>query len=336
VLIATTTPHKMAAIATLEEPSRKINPSRFYYEWKGHPLSDLVRFRAITLAERPDTPIVYLAGDSSLDNKYWVNKSVKDMGIAVPAIYKETLDPPRPKPDVSFWLNDLLAERATCINAAVEESMLRERDQQLLSHDEFIRDNIRSQDVLIVSVGANDIVLRPQPSTVRHLLQLAWLTRRKSLENGTAMSLPYFTHIFGTKVQDYVARLTANTKPRAVIVCMIYFPLEAQFEQKSWADKQLKVLGYNSYPKQLQTAIRTLYENATKQIKVDGTEVVPCALHEVLDGKIADDYTARVEPNHEGGRKMAMWFVELLDKLLDAPTTSTNGEIGDSTLPLRT
>jgi hypothetical protein len=37
-----------------------------------------------------------------------------------------------------------------------------------------------------------------------------------------------------------------------------------------------------------------------------------------LDGKNADEYTARVEPNHEGGRKMAVRFVELLDTVLEA------------------
>jgi hypothetical protein len=310
----------MAAAASSQEPTRKINPSRFYFEWRGHPVSDLVRFRAITLAERPDKPIVYLAGDSSLDNKYWVHKSVEEIGVNVPAIYAKTLERPRPKADVSFWLNHLLGERATCINTACEETMLRDRDENLLSHDEFIRDNIRSQDILIVSVGANDIALRPLPSTVRHMLQLAWLTSRKSLENGKASSLSYFKHIFGAKIQDYIARLTATTKPRAVIVCMIYFPLEAQFGQKSWADMQLKALGYNSFPGQLQAAIRAMYEGATKQVKVDGTEIVPCALHEVLEGKNADDYTARVEPNHEGGRKMAARFMELLDTVLEAPT----------------
>jgi hypothetical protein len=300
---------------------RKINTSRFYYEWKGHQVNDLVRFHDITHAERPDKPVVYLAGDSSLDNKFWVHKTVEDIGVDVPKIYEKTLEKPLPKPDVSFWMNHLLGERATCINTAVEESMLRDRDQNLLSHDEFIRDNIRSEDVLIVSVGANDVALRPLPTTIWQMLRLAWLTPRKFLERGNSLS--YFKHMFGTKVEDYVKRLTAKTKPRAVIICMIYFPLEARFGQKSWAEMQLKALGYNLFPGQLQTAIRAMYEIATKQIRVEGTSVVPCALHEVLDGKQIDDYTARVEPNHEGGRKMAVRFMELLEDVLEPQSIST-------------
>jgi hypothetical protein len=306
------------ATSSTSEPTRKINSSRFYFEYKGHPLSDLVRFRATTIVERSDKPIVYLAGDSSLDNKYWLHKSIAELGVEVPSIYEKTMEEPRPKPDVSFWMNHLLGKRATCINTAVEESMLRDRDDKLLPHDEFIRDNIRSEDVLIVSVGANDVALKPLPWTIVHMLRLAWLTRRKSLEDCSAWSLAYFENMFGTRVQDYVMRLTAKTKPRAVIVCMIYFPLEAQFGQKSWAEMQLKALGYNSFPGQLQAAIRAMYETATKKIKLEGTEIVPCALHEVLSGKTPGDYTARVEPNEEGGRKMAVRFVELLDGVLES------------------
>ncbi|KAJ4311190.1 hypothetical protein N0V94_008065 [Neodidymelliopsis sp. IMI 364377] len=295
--------------------SSKINRSRFYFEWKGHQIQDLTRFYEITTSERPDKPIVYLAGDSSLDNKYWVHND-HDTQVKVPEIYEHTLDKPTPKHDVAFWLNHRLGDRATCINAAVEESMLRDRDQELLSHDQFIHDNIRPRDVLIVSVGANDIALKPLPCTVRHMLQLAWATPRSSLEHGTAWSLEYFKHMFGPKIQDYVSRLTAKTKPRAVIICMIYFPLESGLGQQSWADMQLKALGYNTWPGQLQTAISTLYRIATRDIKVDGTQIIPCALHEVLDGKSAKDYTARVEPNEEGGNKMALKFFELLGGVL--------------------
>ena len=194
--------------------------------------------------------------------------------------------------------------------------MIRDRRTILLPHDIFIRDNIRPSDILIVSVGANDVALRPTSSTILHMLQLAWLTPKSSLENRTASSLQYFKELFGTKIQTYIERLTERTKPRAVVVCMIYFPLEAGLGQTSWADAQLKALGYNSCPGQLQEAIRAMFEIATKSIRIEGTEVVPCALHEVLDGKTVGDYTARVEPSEEGGRKMAVRFVELVDGIL--------------------
>jgi hypothetical protein len=120
--------------------------------------------------------------------------------------------------------------------------------------------------------------------------------------------------MFGKTVQTYVSRLVELQKPRAVIACMIYYPLEAGVgSQTSWADLQLRLLGYNSHPGHLQTAIKKMYDMATKQIQITGTKVVPCALFEVMDGKNEDDYTARVEPSAEGGRKMALHLKKLLD-----------------------
>ena len=122
--------------------------------------------------------------------------------------------------------------------------------------------------------------------------------------------------MFKGQVEAYVSRLVEKQKPRAVIVCMIYYPLEANASgQKSWADLPLKLLGYNLFPEQLQTAISQMYELATKQIQIPDVKVVPCALFEAMDGKNEDDYTARVEPSAEGGRKIAFHLKEIIDSL---------------------
>lgn len=300
----------------------KISPFPFYGNWAGHPISDLSAFYSLIKSERPGKPIVYLAGDSSLDNKAWVPSAGaggEPLPVDVPAIYKSFLDPPRPKPDVGFWLNHFLGSKATVLNTAVEASLLRDRDAGLLAHDEFIRDHIGAEDVLVVSVGANDIALSPTATTARHMFQLAWLSSRRSIDQGTASSLGYFKTMFCDQTQAYISRITEKQKPKAVIVCMIYYPLEAGAGQTSWADAQLKVLGYNSYPGQLQAAIKKMYEQATSNIKIRGTTVVPCALFESMDGKTADDYTARVEPSVQGGKKMAAQLNTALDAILSPP-----------------
>jgi lysophospholipase L1-like esterase len=297
----------------------KINTSIFYNEWKGHPILNLQQFRDRAHALRPGKPIIYLAGDSSLDNKAWVSSS-EPLPPAIPDIYEHTLtttSSPGPKHDVAFWVNHIVGNTATCINAAVEESMLRERDVELLAHDAFIRDSITSNDVLVVSIGANDIALRPSKQTIWHMADLAWMTRRCCIEDGSAASLGYFRELFGTKIQNYISRITTKQKPRAVIVCMIYHPLEATAGQKGWADMQLKALGYNSWPGQLQAAIKQIYESATKSVKIEGTRVLPCPLFEVLDGKNAEEYVARVEPSSEGGKKMAQKFADMLKDVLE-------------------
>jgi hypothetical protein len=283
---------------------KKINPLPFYAEWSGHPVSDLHIAHQLIRAARPERSIVYLVGDSSLDNKAWVPSNGpggEALPGPVPDIYNIFLTRPVPKPDVAYFLNQQLGEKASVINAAVEASLLKQRETNLLPHDEFVRDHIQSEDVLIVSVGSNDIALSPTPATMRHMLQLAWLTPRSSIEKGTASSLGYFRAMFGAQVHSYISRLVDKQKPRAVIVCMIYYPLEAgATSQSSWADTQLRALGYGLFPAQLKTAIQQIYESATAKLQVEGTTVIPCALYEALDGKMDEDYVARVEPSVTG------------------------------------
>ncbi|KAK3114200.1 hypothetical protein LTR53_007700 [Teratosphaeriaceae sp. CCFEE 6253] len=307
----------------LTSSSRMINPLPFYNQWAGHPLLDLATVHASIQASRLETPIVYLAGDSSLDNKAWVASSGpggEPVPVPVPHVYDLFLVPPKPKPDIAFWLNHFLDSRATAVNTAVEASLLRHRDDRLLPHDYFIRDHIRAQDILIVSVGANDIALSPTLATMRHMFQLAWLTPLRSIERGTASSLTYFKHMFGAQTKSYISRIIEKQTPSAVIVCMIYYPLESSAgAQPSWADAQLKALGYDRYPGQLQAAIRKMYEQATAIIEIDGTIVVPCPLFEVMDGRSKEDYTARVEPSVQGGKKMGEKLAGLVDQVMAVP-----------------
>lgn len=300
--------------------TQKINTSRFYFEWRGHTIPDITAFHSIIQSQRPSKPIIYLAGDSSFDNKYWVPSSGpvgEPLPVDVPSIYHATLERPQPKPDIAFWLNHSLGDRATSLNCAVEASTLQERKSNLLEHDEFIRDNVRAEDILIVSVGGNDIAMKPTCATVCRMLQLAWLTPRSSLQQGTAWSLNYFTDIFKTQVETYISRLVEKQRPRAVVVCMIYYPLEAGVsKQKSWADFPLKLLGYDCFPGQLQCAIAKMYELATTQVRIPGVKVVSCPLFEAMDGKREEDYTARVEPSVEGGRKIALQLMEIIESLM--------------------
>lgn len=303
----------------------KINTSRFYYEYKGHQIADINTFYQLTTVARPSTPIIYLAGDSSLDNKYWLPSTASTSlpTPSAPEIYHLCLTKPYPKADIAFWLNHHLGARATALNLAVEASLLRERRTTLLPHDEFIRDRITPADVLVVSVGGNDIAMSPTPLTVLHMLWLAWLTPLSSIRSGRAWALRYFVRMFKTQVQEYVEKMVAGgNKPRAVVVCMIYYPLEAQEGvAASWADAALRALGYNRWPERLQAVIRQIYERATREVRIEGVEVRSCALFEVLDGKNVADYEERVEPSVEGGRKMAELIAATIEDILEPETS---------------
>lgn len=63
-------------------------------------------------------------------------------------------------------------------------------------------------------------------------------------------------------VQKYIESLTAKTKPRKILVCMIYYPDEAHVP--TWAGAALGALGYDTNPHKVQMLIRKAYDEATR------------------------------------------------------------------------
>jgi lysophospholipase L1-like esterase len=320
-----------------------IPSEEFYREYHGHRvehlerlLSHLVR-RSTNASTGPGPPrVIWTAGDSSLDNKYWFPDQVS----AVPA-YRDILDPPVMKPDVTYWLNHFLDEssppptKTVAINAAVEASTINERTFRLRPQDAFLRDNLRQQDVLIVSVGGNDVALCPLPCTILSIGCLVACLPTCLIEKGcTCCAVPvddrcggcgpsllsclgscppcvgYVKHLLGDRVEAYVRKLTSKTTPSAIFVCTIYYPDERA--TPSWAGTALKALGYNANPGKLQRLIRLVHERATSQIRIDGVPVIPVPLYAVLDGTNTDDYVARVEPSPSGGKKMAEYLLHVI------------------------
>lgn len=219
----------------------------------------------------------------------------------------------------------------SAINTAVEATTLNERTFRLRPQDVFLRDNIKEDDILIVSIGGNDIALIPSPCTIASIASLLCLPLTCSEKGFSCGVVPvddcccgcgpslcscacacppclgYFRHLFGVRVQKYIEALTAKTKPAKVLVCMIYYPDEAN--RPAWAGPTLGALGYNSNPAKVQTLIRKAYQEAVSTIKVKGTQVIPVPLFHVLDGKNTEDYVQRVEPSAVGGRKMAEFLL---------------------------
>lgn len=179
-------------------------------------------------------------------------------------------------------------------------------------------------------MGGNDVALQPLTCTVINMAILNLLTPQVCLDNACGCALPcddplygfstgclsnfcaipcgygYILHLFGTRIKTYVDRLTSKTRPKTIGVCMIYYPDEA--ESKGWADRPLSLLGYNSNPKRLQGIIDKIFKDATSNISLQNTTVVPIELSKVLNGKDTRDYVERVEPSEAGGKKMAEYI----------------------------
>lgn len=288
---------------------------------------------------------IWLAGDSSLDNKFWFpdDRAPPVNGMKSKEVFGTTAACCRR--DVAYWLNALLEKRGKgsdlfAINASVEESKVESRARQaLLPQDRYLKKHIQPNDLLVVSVGGNDIALFPQlPCTVLNMALLALLTPTWCLQRAFVCPcgvLPcddplygcstgclsnfcafpfgygYMTHLFGSRVQNYLDNVTGGSRPAAIGVCAIYYPDETSGD--SWAEHSLSALGYNQNPARLQLLIDGIFRDATSQIKVKGTKIIPIALSSVMDGKNTNDYVARVEPSVEGGEKMAGLFLDAFE-----------------------
>jgi hypothetical protein len=349
-----------------------------------------------TTASSLRTNIIWTAGDSSLDNKYWFHDTVPALSS-----YRHILHPPISKPDVTYWLNQTILissssahsqqpsssssssssspdpfvspsattmtptttfvttttttitqpqqqqqqQRYVAVNGAVEASTLNMRTIQLLPQDQLIRDHMQEDDILIVSIGGNDVALMPLPCTVVSMLCSVLVCPKICIERGCIYGtipisdcccscgpalwsclcgfppcLGYFRHLFGYQVQRYIERLTATTKPSKVVVCMIYYPDERN-DVATWANTTLQILGYNTNPDKLQTFIRKMYSDVITTIQIKDTEMVYVPLYRILNGKNTDDYVARVEPSVVGGQKMAEYIYANLFPHF-TPTTS--------------
>jgi hypothetical protein len=63
------------------------------------------------------------------------------------------------------------------------------------------------------------------------------------------------------RVEKYIEKLTSKTRPKKILVCMIYYLDENP--TPSWAGAALGALGYNSNPHRIQLLIRKIFEAAT-------------------------------------------------------------------------
>ena len=334
----------------------KVIHRRFYAEYFGHEpellriLHDGLRSTSAAASAPGPRPCIFLAGDSSLDNKVWFDDTA-------PACngYEGLLEPPIMKQDVAYWINHELAQRgldAFCLNMAVEATSLNSRAMcTLLAQDHLIRENITPLDTLVVSVGGNDLALNPVLATVANLVPLLCCTPQVCIEQaacacpinshvdcgclgcglpgclsgslcGWPPGMGYFVDLFGHRVENYVKRLLNGRRLQRVVICMIYF-LDVH-GRGSWADCFLSAMCYDCAPSRLQAAIRQVFELATKRIHIPGVEVVALPLFEALDGADPRDYVQRVEPSPRGGQKMAKL---LLDTLYGSPGAgSDDGE----------
>jgi len=317
----------------LPDAATALTPAGFYGNYYGHRLADLEY--VLNGLRNATKPVVFLAGDSTLDNKYWLFNGAnpalpssynQSQPWTAPAIgsYKAVLEPQIMVKDVAYWMSHAAMEHGynfNTLNAAVEESMVEGRAANPKSNDVFVRDNIAKDDILIISVGGNDLALNPSVATQQALI---------GIFTDPANQAKYFAHlmsIFKDQMTAYAEYLVGKVRPRAILMCMLYY-LDEKGEAWPAAEQVLQLLGYNANPAPVQNLIKQLYEQGVKAIQIEGVQVVPVPLFETLDGKTTTDYLSRVEPSVSGGEKIG---AALASKVFSTTTTAPTMTTGVTT-----
>ena len=305
-------------------PSSSISSRAFYSNYHGHKLKYCVAL-AQTFRQQKRS-IIWLVGDSSMDNKHWLfpdseakaSDDLQGPDYSAPACngYEQLLNPPRCIKDVCYWVNFREQQRGgefVCLNTAVEASTLKDRTSGLLGHDVLVRDFLQPQDVIVCSIGGNDIALRPSLKTMASVAWLALIAKDANIDSGSAYGFGHLKNLFCQQLQEYLRQLCAKTKPSKVLVCMIYNPCQ---NGEGWADPLLNLLGYSAdrpeKVKRVENLLETTFREAICQIRIDGVDIVPVALSRVLDSKNESHYEMRVEPSAEGGRVMSCAFCDII------------------------
>eukprot|EP00536_Pseudo-nitzschia_multiseries_P009308 jgi/Psemu1/200327/e_gw1.256.2.1 len=341
----------------------------FYGEYHGHTVKHLETVRAALETKKGGGcgAFVYLVGDSTLDNKHWIflendsdfvahNRSkaeaLPELAAAAVNGYETVLDPPRMVRDVAYWMNHQVRSQtrsqarstttttaALCtINAAVEESTVSERDNgaSLLPQDAFVARNAGPNDTVVVSMGGNDLALRPSTETQQALRDVL-VSPSEAVDDGTAPGFDHLLNLFHDKVERIlesmllIIRGERDQLPKLVVVCALYYPDEAS-AAGGWADPVLEQLGYNTDPSGVQRMLRSLHKQMERRgfpslAKSVTVRVFP--MFEVLDGKHHGDYVQRVEPSTVGGQKLAGALLEWILPAYDDTTVKHDDEKGD-------
>lgn len=281
---------------------KTVQSTLFYATYRGHPILDLKtlhrHFRST------GKRIVWLIGDSSMDNKHWLiqgDKMFNDFSnplFCAPAVngYEDVLVPPRSVKDVCYWINTLLlGTEYVCLNAAVEEACLQDAPNE---HDRFVLEHLEPTDVVICSIGGNDIALKPSAATLVALGIGTYLVPQCMLSS--AFRWVPFNPLYDIFYNQTLEHLNRFSKAAKRLVCTLYYPCETG---TGWANRILQMFDMGK----LQEAIRLCH--AMYHCRIGPS--IP--LYEALDPKDPEDYVCRVEPSVKGGYKIALKIVEGLE-----------------------
>ncbi|CAD7939085.1 unnamed protein product [Amoebophrya sp. A120] len=331
--------------------ARLVPDVEFYWDFPGHRVEYL--HSLVTLLQTkldihrksgPPAFLVYLLGDSSLDNKHWLypndwskpdfflNKNKLDLtntAFTAPACnrYEQVLSQPaRSVQDVCYWLNRRAADHGAqlleteptsvflhtphlyFVNAAVEASTLAMCHSTLLPQDQVVADRVTPDDVLVVSVGHNDMAFY-RTRDVEHVLK-----HGTTDDKVARMAVELFHDVYKRNLEAYLNKVLDGKRCKLLVVCMLYNLDENDNQDDDWSllngvEPMYAKIGFRKNPelkRRFKVALHAVFEALISKVQVANEDkVVPLELSRALDGTDTTMYELRNEPSVLGGKAMS-------------------------------
>lgn len=183
-----------------------------------------------------------------------------------------------------------------CVNAAVEESCLKDAPS---AHDGFVLSHVKPGDFVVISIGGNDLILKPSNSVLMSMGVGTYLVPDSCIDTALSWLPNPLYDLFVTRTQEYVDMFYKASRK---VVYTPYFPCQSGV---GWASRLLDRINMDK----AQTTIRAVHNIYHKKLK-DITAAAP--LYEALDCTNELDYKYRVEPSVQGGKKISHFLFFLL------------------------
>lgn len=277
--------------------------TKYYSEYYGHPINDL-DYLVNNLFKNKSK--IYIIGDSTMDNKHWLKSKSCESVNGYEKVLKSMV------PDINFYINYYLNQFEipyVSINAAVEESCIIEKSK-LNDHDKFVSKNIKDEDILIVSIGGNDVGTKLDTSMMINLVTSLFMYDPETIEKNPQKIIPEILKRFQINLKKYIKDIIGQVKPKLIIICGFFFP--CFHEQDSWANNMLNLIDYKKNYNKIHSVTKSIYEHGIKSIEFDDIEIKTIPLYEVLDFKDKNDYVARVSASDEGGFKIGRELIRII------------------------
>jgi len=252
---------------------------------------------------KEDRNIIYLAGDNLLYNKKLIKDRTKRFKDFPENGLNKIIEGEILK-DITYDINYHMKSenKYLCINTVNKnDTLLNKTKYGYLSTDQekFLKNNITSDDILILSEGNNDIINSLMNHTDEHYDDI----RKNILEllpkDNIDEQLGFLTDMLKTQIEEYIHKILLNyTTPKYIIILSMPYPCNTNnFYGKLYDD--LLYIGINNENEvidKFKKLVNLIYKKITCEINVKNCIVIPVATFEVLDSSsILDKDKQKVE-----------------------------------------